>query len=621
MADFSVSETSLSAPQGAGSAAVQAVQTAAPVTEGFMQTVGTIADVFSKGLLASRKSDALKAQQTVVNGYIQEITAVNDALMGGMPPAKAKMHSQVIFNKYMASYGSQYGEELDKAAKIMRGQTQLDEAEDQVKTEKARRESNKTLAINRGYTFYPGMSQQAEDATFESAQAGVRTEHQMAAIYKESAERRAQAGFDAELQVKLDKKASYDTLNMLAGSNVTSFQALAKDLGDQVRKGMPQETAQALLGERYTNILSSIDAAAGLHPELASARKASFTEIYNVGIKLQDTKSDLKPLQDQLEKRVLQSKLLATEDNDILSGVATNQLFANSPSIALSLNTVAVSTIEKLSGKLIEDVGRTKHVPQVIGNKEIETDVFKGLRQGLLDISSGNVTDKELAIIQSSNSVNTLLTQTGDMVGRRGTSPKQFVGIAKFVADSNYVQLLKAGKISPQAAEGANKAFKLLYQPVLVDDVETRLTSELVTGVTKAMRDTAAGAPQKGTTLGEVVNIKFAGSGIVFEPKTKAGMSPYELRAAHSEIKTLESSQAAINQLLHISSHLEGRVDYGNVWEENKHLWIPSFFPEPTKLKVGQVVKAKNGKSYKYLGGDFNDISNSYTEVGSGKSE
>jgi hypothetical protein len=34
---------------------------------------------------------------------------------------------------------------------------------------------------------------------------------------------------------------------------------------------------------------------------------------------------------------------------------------------------------------------------------------------------------------------------------------------------------------------------------------------------------------------------------------------------------------------------------------------------------VGQTVTAKNGKKYKYLGGNYNDIANSYQEVSGGE--
>jgi len=146
MANFSVSETQLSGPQGAGSQAVQAVQTPAPVTEGLMQTVSSAVDLFAKGLVSSRKAEAEATKNTVVNRYIKEITTINDALDSGMDPSKAKMHTQVIFNKYMASYGTQYGEDLEKAAKILRGQTQLEGAEDKIATEKKHREQRITQA-------------------------------------------------------------------------------------------------------------------------------------------------------------------------------------------------------------------------------------------------------------------------------------------------------------------------------------------------------------------------------------------------------------------------------------------------------------------------------------------
>lgn len=598
MADFSVNATQLSAPTGAGSSVVQPVEATKPIGSGVLDMITTVADVFSKNAQETRKLDAQKRQNTIVQGYIRSEATINDALASGqMTPAQASARSRSNFNQYAAGYGEYIGE-FEKAGKALKGFTEMGEAEEELKTEKARRESNKTLAINRGFSFYKGMSQQAEDAQIESAQAGVRAEAQLSAHYKASAEARAQSGFDATVQDREDKRVAFETINMVASTNVTSFQALARDLGDQARSGkLSPDEAKARLNERFSNISGAIASAARLNPELASSFNKVFTDINSLGIQMMDPANDVKTLEDQLKKRIVQSKLLATEDPTILAGVVTNQLFSNSPSIALSLNQVSQKTLAKLSSL---PLGTTDFVPQVIGDPDVEVGTLKGLKQGFKDIATGNVSDKEVAITQSSNSVNHILTQAGAVMDQYGASPAKLKGVADFVASTEYATFLKQGKISPQAAGAANKAFQIIYQPTIVDGVQQRLSKELPRGLAEG--GGASLVKGKATTLGEAVDIKFTGSGITFEPKIKAGMAQSEIRAARTEVESLRSSQSAVTQLIHIAAHLEGSTDYGKIWERDKHLWIPSVFPDPSKLQPGAVVDG-----YRYNGGAYND--------------
>jgi hypothetical protein len=108
MADFSVNATQLSAPQGAGANVISPVQQAAPDTSGFLSSplVASVVDVFSKGLVATRKEEADKRKATIVNGYIREETTLNDAVASGqMTASQAAARSRATFNKYAAGYG------------------------------------------------------------------------------------------------------------------------------------------------------------------------------------------------------------------------------------------------------------------------------------------------------------------------------------------------------------------------------------------------------------------------------------------------------------------------------------------------------------------------------------
>ena len=600
MAEFGIQATQLSAPTGAGSSVIQPVEASKPIGSGLLDKLEAVTEVFSKNMKENRKLEADKRQNTVVQGYIKEEAKINDALAsGGLRPAEASARSRANFNQYAAGYGEYIGE-FEKAGKALRGFTEMGEAEDELKTEKARKESVRTLAVNRGFSYYKGMSQAASDAQDESALTAVRVEAQLGAHYKASSEARAQAGFDNTVQDREDKRVAFDSINMVASSNITSFQALAKDLGDQARGGkISPDDAKARLNERFSNIQGAIAAAARLNPELASSFSKVFTDINNLGIQMMDPANDVKTLEDQLKKRILQSKLLATDDKVVLAGVVTNQLFGNSPTVALAINQTAQRALTNLSGLPIDAQGIAT---PVVGNPDAEPGVLLGLKQSLKDISTGNTTDKELAITQASNTANHILMQIGDVVDKRGASPKDLKGVAEFVASTEYVTALKTGKISPQAAGAANKAFQIMYTPTIVEGVQSRLDKEIPRKTVEG--GVATAAQGKALTLGETVDIKFTGSGVVFEPKMKAGMSRTEIASAGAGVEGLRSSQAAVTQLIHIAAHLEGTTDYNKIWERDKHLWIPSVFPDPAKLQPGAVVDG-----YKYTGGAYNDRS------------
>ena len=64
------------------------------------------------------------------------------------------------------------------------------------------------------------------------------------------------------------------------------------------------------------------------------------------------------------------------------------------------------------------------------------------------------------------------------------------------------------------------------------------------------------------------------------------------------ERTAIKEAEGALNQVIRIGAHMEGTTDYAKYWENNKHLIMPSIYPDPAKLKPGQVVDG-----YKYLGG------------------
>lgn len=597
MADFSVQATQLSAPQGSGANVVNPVQIAPTESRDIpaigMGLVSSVVDVFNKGMIETRKADAEKRKNIVVNAYIQQEAAINDAVESGqMSPSEAAARSRSNFNKNAASHG-EFIEDFEKAGRALRGFTAKGESEKKVETLEKRREADISEAQKRGFTFVPGMSGKAEDAQIEASKTGIRAEADLAAMYKRNAEARAQGTFDQGVAAKEAKDLSIKLINDIAGSNIGAFQEFVKTTGDAVRNGtMAPEMAKSVLNERYVNINAAIQAAAKTDPELAAPYRTLFDSINKIGVEMIDPKTNMEDAQNRLTLIQTKMKLVAMQDPKIAAAVVANQLLPNNPSLALSSAPEGVRAITILSSI---PVGDKTYTPTVVGNPDAEEPTLKLLKGGLSSLKSGKVQDKEIATLQASNSINHILKQTGELIDK-GADPKQLKGVAAFFASPEYAGFVSSNAMDPQAAGAAKKAFQLLYEPAIIQGVQARMTETLARGLAEGGGASKVKAPAP-TTMADAVDIKFSGSGILFEPKAKPGLVPSELRSQRAMVESLRSSQQGINQLIHIGAHMEGSTDYNKYWEDNKHIYMPGYFMKG--LKEGDV---RNG--YKYLGGN-----------------
>lgn len=600
MAEYGVQATTLSAPQGAGANVVNPVSPA-PAGESFLASpiVSSIVDVFSKGLIQTRKEDAEKRKNTIVQGYIRQETTLNDAVASGqMTPAQSAARSRANFNQYAAGYG-EYIEDFEKAGKALRGFSEKGESERQVETEVKRREADISQAAQRGFQFIAGMSPQAEDAQIKAAKTGIQAEAQMSEMYKANDEKRAQGTFDAGVAAKEEKDMGFRLVNEIAGSNLTAFQEFAKTLGDQVRGGkMSEEAAQISLASRFNNIGGALQAAARTNPELAAPYRSLFEDINTIGQKLINKTEHVDKLKAELEEKIIKMKLIALGNPETAAIYVANQIMPGT--LALQSRVEATKMLAVLSSKPVTD---KTYTPQVVGNPEVEPDTLKLLKGGLTMLKSGKVSNKEIATVQASNSVNHILKQTGEMINR-GAEPAQLKGVAEFFASPEYAGFVTNGTIDKEAAGTAYKTFQMLYEPAIMNGVQSRLDQTLDRA--PIMR---GGASKTGVTdrikVAEAIDIKFTGSGIVFEAKSGKNMQPAEITSQRQMLDGLRSAQQGVNQLIHIAAHMEGSTDYNKFWESNKHKWMPSIFPDPVRLKPGSVVDG-----FTYTGGAYGDRNN-----------
>lgn len=580
MADFGVNATTLSAPQGAGS------QTLAPVNSPRQVESGNglmmIGKIFAKGLEDSRKDEADNRRNTVVGQYIEEENKFSQAVeQGVMTAAQAASRSRANFRQFSSSY-SEYIIDFEKAGKALRGFTAIGVAVDEEQAAKEARKADKARAAGQGFLFLDGMSKEAEDAVIKASQAAIASEKEMSRFYAAKVEERAAGQYDAAVNAREEKELSFRVINTLASENLNAFQAFGVDVASKVKVGqLSPDEGRALLTKNFSNINAAIQAGARTNPELAAPYRSLFDNLLKTSMDMLDPKNQTAELEERFKNIKLKMKLIAMGDPEIAGAVVTNELFPNNPTITLSVSSASAKAFTKLSNLPIgarDADGSATYVPQVVGNPEVEEGTLKLLRHGLADLAQGKLSNAEVAKIQASNSINQILHQTGELINR-GVSPKQLKGVAQFFASPEYAGFVANNKIDKQAAGAAARTFERLYQPAIINGVQAELGKVVPKGPQQFETS------KEPVTFGEMIDIKFSGSGIYFEPKGKEGVSPFSQRQVGPVVKELNTAQKAINQLIHIAAHMEGSTDYGKFWEANKHIWIPSMFSAPEKAK------------------------------------
>lgn len=592
MADFSANVTTLPSPTGAGAQVIDPVQTPNIGPSPVVGIVGSIVDVFAKGLETDRKAAAEARKNNIVSGYVNAETTINNAVATGqMSPSQAAARSRANFNQYAAGYAEYIGE-FEAAGKALRGFTEKGEVESEIQLAKDIRKKDIEQAQNRGFTFLPGMTPQAQDAQIEASKTGIRAEQTMDTFIKQQNELRAQGNYDQAVSEREAKNLSSRLINDITGSNLQAFQQFSATLGDQVRTGkLKPEQAKTLLGERFSNISAAIQAGAGLNPELAGPYRTLFQEMYTVGQALINPETQANEAQAQFNTIMARAKTIAVTSNPrVMAAAVTNALLPGSIDVALATSGVAQEAFNLIA---VTPIGTSDYIPQVVGNPEVESDVLKTLKKSLDGLKGPKVTDKELASVQASNSINHILKQTGDFLDR-GATPEKLKDLASFFASPEYASFVRDGIIDRQAATTAKKTLQIVYEPTLIKGVQQKL-DEFLYGQASFSRNANKPEPK---SISEVVNVNFTGSGIVFAPK-EISLDPVEARSQKDAVKNLQSSQAAINQLIHIGAHMEGTTDYAAYWENRKHIFMPQVYSKYSNLDIGDV---KNNMRYK--GGD-----------------
>lgn len=611
MADFGINSTQLSDPQGRGTNPVAPVQEHV-VNTSMLPILGEIGDIFAKGLKQGIKDQAEARKKAVLDAYAAEATTINSGLVSGqLNPSRASAMGRATFNKYLAG-NTEYAQELTNLRSSLYGGTEVGEAQKKLDAEKKQQEADIGAASNLGYVFYPGMGDEAKNSQIEAYKATRRVEVQFQSDTARAAEQRAQnseqraAGtYRMSVDDYVAKENAVKGITEIADRNFDTLTTSFKDLQTQIANGMPYDQAIMIHNGNISRIKAGLLTIAGKNPEMASSWTKLFDDM-DTNIKQQldpKTKSadELKALQDKFSILVTQGKLAAVERNpEMLKAVVASNLFQGEPMVTLSNAPVVRDWLLAASG------ADPKLPPprQMVGT-ESDAALFQNAKTAINRLQSGKVpADQQAhAALEATNVVNTLLQQTSTIDG--SIDPRALKQASAFYSSTEFGKLALEGRIDKQTAANAQHVFQVQYDPVVKEAITNKLQ--------KPLSDVEQEGYKGAKSLMDVLTVKTVGGNVVFDvkPAKSDGRSfPFSsdiIQQQKRVDRAQDFNQAAtgLNQLIRMHAHLEGTTDYAKYWEANKHMLMPDIFPDPAKLKPGQVVDG-----YKYIGGNYRDRSN-----------
>ena len=602
MADFNVD---LTAPRGQGAQPVTPVQEQVVPAQP-NQLLAGIANIFAKGLEADHKQAAIDRKTAVIQEYISNESAYNDAFTSGQwNSSQVSTASQANFKKLVNAY-PQYLQDLHEARGQFQQGTALSEAQKQVDAETKLREEQKSAAIKMGLTFPPNASKEVEDSILKAASSEIRANTLSDRVIKMETEARAQradqrAGaaearavdqYGYEVEQRRAKQEAETGILTAFGDNFEAFGKFTTSvIGNPTSS--PEEK-QLLISTNLSVIKAKMLAVSGRNASLAEPFMRVFDDISAVATKLSDpsikSARDVKLLQDEFDSLLLKAKLGVMSDDKSRSAIAVSNLFGNNlATIGLGIQPAIMGTLARLG--MGPGAQNTGVVPKVVDTKD-EKEVLKGLQRSLQVLQSGTANGEPSANqVEAVNAVNEIVKQTGGLT--KDYPPEKLKSLATFYSSPEFGKLAEKGLLDKESVENANKVFQVSFKPAVTDAIESRLSIPVERSYGRDLGNKAV-AGKKPQTILESVDIRPAGNGISIV--TKPGFE--DTGSSHMERTAIKEAEGALNQVIRIGAHMEGTTDYAKYWENNKHLIMPSIYPDPAKLKPGQVVDG-----YKYLGG------------------
>lgn len=569
MADFSVD---LAQPQGRGASPIAPVQTGNTI----LPMISSAVNIFAKGLGEKKKEEAAAHETQIVGDYTRTVAAINDGLaQGTINDSEASMRSRAEFNKFAAQY-PQYTESFKKTSQAFRSESQLGEAlEEEQSWQDLRRGVLKDMASS-GILISPNAGGAYVEAEIASFQANRLEQARLDNLIKMNAEERAQGADARSLRTFEQKQQVMSTLSQIGSQKFQAASSFVQDIGSRLGKG--EDPAQLVneVNMYFGNIEAAISQVGTYSPESIGPLRTTFESLKNVGLDLARGTETSETVKRKLEDFKNQITYMVLESNPTAQAlyVGSNLTQGNIAVTATDANLFMRDLL------LLSQEGGGLNTPSILGDRGAGTLALG--KDRMAQIRSGRISPdgaQEMGVVN-----NNILDQIASTPPDKLT-PALLKDAAAYIASPEFKDIhVKGGFIDTVVAKQAYDVMQLVYEREIAEAVTEKLSKPW-------------GNHSK---IGDAVDVEFTGAGVTFK-KREAG---YEIPAIRFErerfTRDFQSSQKAINQLIHMGAHLEGHDNYQKYWEENKHILMPSKFPNPEipVLTVGQVVDG-----YRYKGG------------------
>lgn len=581
MADFNVN---LAQPQASGARPLAPVQHDKLNLPNPWVSFGLgVAESLIKNSEKNRKAEKEAADEAVVGEFVRTQTALSDSVSQGGNLSRASAIARANFSKFSASYPHL----VDKFAKANKDLFEYADLADVKSEEQMLRDERKQLrqdALKAGYEIPETAPPALVESTLKAFQATRKADEEFQRIARRNQESRSANAEERAATDYRNKVESIQLLTTIGDTHVDAAFNQVQAFANEMRQGGDPQVVMAKLTQYFSKIDQSLTAVSGMHPELAAPYKALFSDIKKLGTDTLEGKIQGVALENQvkeLQNRIMLTTLQSPENKAFygLSKVFNGQIPAN----YLSMNTQAQSEVVRLTNAF--QMQGNANTPYIIGDKTKEEGAYALVKSQIEAIEGGKVTDPETTKSQISNLANNVLKQVGN-ASANGISSQSLTTSFNFISSPEYAKLVSYGKIDKDAAASANKVFSLVYERDISKSLEKKMDEVF---------RTVNGKPE---TYGTMIDFQWNGSGVAVNNANKY-LNLLEMGERDAFITNTKPAVAAMNQLIRAGAHMEGHTDYAKYWEENKHNILPSYFPDPAKLKPGQVVDG-----YKYIGGN-----------------
>jgi len=605
MADFNVN---LAAPQAAGAGVIK--PTTASVTEfanPWIAPIASLAGTFLKNQEENKKKEAEDAKNLVLGEFTKKQAALSDAFAQGAKAPVVGARSRALMAEYSANYPA-LAEEFAKKMKPLTEYSELGAAKDEETIfRELKKEKLQTLQKS-GVLVDDKSPQNVIDAEWAVHQANARADESL---------KRASSRFElfskmsAEDRTREEANQKSEALSLISeirDKKLTAAFDWADNLVNQ-HSVLTDPNKFDISSQNVARYFSSIDAAiaavSAQNPTLAAPTKKLFDDLKELTLKRIDPKVKAEEVSNQW--KLMKDKLaldLANKEPAVRATIAMTHALGGPQ----SLQYLKLAQEENLGSAYIRSIADQKGNPYVgFTPKQVESALMQTQYQ-IGRAARGENPNGDKALVELARGTNNVLQYIASIPVNKISIEDQHKAF-NFLASDEYKVMRDKGLIDKEQAEAANRVFGMMYQRGVSKSIEERMG--------QVFRE--PGNPRAAAVMNkDLVDIKWGGTGVVFEPtkiREKGIMlSMMDEGARKLLLHDMETSNKALNKLVNAGANLAG-VSPDKYWEENKHNILPSYFPDPARLKPGQVVTFPDGSKKKYIGGNYRDVQNSYEVV------